>query len=293
MELKKISERVHYIEGPANIGVILLDNSEVALIDSGIDSRYASRVLQLLENLRFKVKYIFNTHSHADHIGGNSYLNQKTSCKIFSSQLELPTILNPLIQSAVLFAGAPIQDLLNKYILAAPSPAQTINDNPHILEETEIATIELPGHSINQLGYMADGVAFLGDSLFHEAFFKRQQLPFHYDPLVQLRTLERLKSLKANWFVGGHFKPTKEIRLDIETNISQINNAIDFILSFLKIPHPQDRVIKTFMDHFSLKKNTWEYFLYRATVNGYLSALYKNGQIKYRIIDNLLMWYAL
>lgn len=60
----------------------------------------------------------------------------------------------------------------------------------------------------------------------------------------------------------------------------------------LKTPLSQDRVVKAFLDHFGLKKISWEYYLYRATVNGYLSSLYRHGEVKFRVLDNLAVWYA-
>ncbi len=66
----------------------------------------------------------------------------------------------------------------------------------------------------------------------------------------------------------------------IETNFASISDSIKFLKELLKIPQPQDRIIKTFLDHFGIKKSNWEYFLYRATVNGYLSSLYKHNQVK-------------
>jgi len=58
-------------------------------------------LIKEIENYRFEVVYVFNTHSHPDHTGGNDYLKKSTGAKIvtFTSgggDLELKdgTVLN-------------------------------------------------------------------------------------------------------------------------------------------------------------------------------------------------------
>ena len=293
MELTKISDRVRLVVGPANVGIVLLENSEVVLIDSGLDEKHATKIYELLADYRFKVSAILNTHAHADHIGGNAFFQQKTGCKIFASTLEAPMVRQPLIQSAVLFSGAPVTELTNRFIMANPSRVDIIPENKLCFADVEIKIIDLPGHSINQKGFEVDGVAFIADSIFPESFFKKQRLPFIYDPATQMETIEKLRKYKAQHFVGGHFQPTRDIGPMLEVNYASIKDSIDFLRNLLRIPQPQDRIVKTFLDNFGIRKNNWEYFLYRATVNGYLSSLYKHGQIKYRVMENLLVWYAL
>lgn len=293
MELIKVSERVRLIAGPVNVGVILADNSRVILIDSGLDQRHAQKIYELLSDYRFKISTILNTHAHADHIGGNLLLQQKTACQTFASALEAPMIRQPLIQAAVLFSGAPVNDLTNRFIMANPSKVELLPEGEIEIDDLKIKILDLPGHSVNQKGFLVDGVAFLADTLFPESFFNKQRLPFIYDPFASLETLEKLRKLQAKSFVGGHFSPTSDIGPMIETNFASISDSIKFLKELLKIPQPQDRIIKTFLDHFGIKKSNWEYFLYRATVNGYLSSLYKHNQVKYRVLDNLLVWYAI
>jgi glyoxylase-like metal-dependent hydrolase (beta-lactamase superfamily II) len=293
MELRRINERVFVIEGPANIGVIRLNNSCVALIDSGNSEKYAQKVHELLSDYRFKVTCILNTHAHSDHIGGNSFFYEKTGCRILASVLEAPTIRQPLIQSAVLFSGAPINDLLNRFIMANPSPADVFSENSLRLDDLEIQILDLPGHSINQKGFLVENTAFIADAVFPEAFFRKQRLPFVYDPLMQLQTLEKLRSIEATTYIGGHFQPSTSIKGMIANSQAHLESSLEFMRTLLKVPQPQDRIVKAFLDNFAMKKTGWEYFLYRATVIGYLSALHRHKEIGYRVLDNLLVWYAL
>lgn len=292
MDLIRLSDRTYYIPGPVNIGVIVLEKSNIILVDSGIDSNYAKKVYDLLSDYRYKVKYILNTHSHADHIGGNNFFQKETGCKVLASPLEAPMIKYPLIQAAILFSGAPTQDLMNRFIMALPSQPEIFTENELSIDDLKIKVLDLPGHSINQKGFMVDGTAFIGDALFSDQFLKKHQFPFNYDPLTHLKTLESLKKLTANIFVGGHLPHTNNISLLAVNNSIHVNNAISFMIRLLKIPQSQDRVVKSFLTHFEKKKSGWQYFLFRATVNGYLSALHKQGTIKYKVLDNLVVWYA-
>lgn len=292
MELARLTDRVFWVNGPANVGVIVLENSQVALIDSGCDLKFARQLFDLLSDYRFKVSMILNTHAHADHIAGNSFFHEKCGCKILAATLEAPTIRQPLIQCAVLFAGAPISDLMNRFIMANPSPVEVFSSNELQFDDLKIEILDLPGHSVNQKGFLVDGVAFVADTLFPDNFFNKQRLPFNYDPNSHAQTLEKLRKIEANCYVGGHFLPQNSISTLIANNLSHLNESLSFMRDLLKTPMPQDRVIKAFLDHYGLKKTNWEYFLYRATVNGYLSSLHKHGEIKYRVFDNLPVWYA-
>ena len=81
-ELIQAGEKTYYINCPAKMGLYRLNDSEVCLIDSGNDKDAGKKVLKILEAGGWKLKMVINTHSHADHIGGNSRLAQRTGCSV-------------------------------------------------------------------------------------------------------------------------------------------------------------------------------------------------------------------
>ena len=77
-ELMQVSEHCYYIQSPAKIGLVKLKDTEVCLIDSGNDKEAGRKVRQILDKNGWKLTAIYNTHSNADHIGGNRYLDRKS-----------------------------------------------------------------------------------------------------------------------------------------------------------------------------------------------------------------------
>lgn len=75
-ELIQVAENTYYIDCPAKIGLVRLNERDVCLIDSGSDKEAGRKVRQILDANGWKLKTIYNTHSNADHIGGNAYLQK-------------------------------------------------------------------------------------------------------------------------------------------------------------------------------------------------------------------------
>ena len=83
-ELVQVNEKTYYIESPAKIGVYVADGTDVYLIDSGNDKDAGRKIRKLLDEKGWTLKGILNTHSKADHIGGNDYLQRQRKCKVFA-----------------------------------------------------------------------------------------------------------------------------------------------------------------------------------------------------------------
>ncbi|MBF0547005.1 MAG: MBL fold metallo-hydrolase [Candidatus Riflebacteria bacterium] len=292
IQIKALSPKVQVILAGTSIGLVKIDENRVVLIDSGFDRRTGRRILELIGNYGYKVEAILNTHAHADHVGGNAVIQESTGCKIFASTNEAPAIGNPLMQAIALFGGAPFPELLNPFIIAEPSKAEIFDAKQIKFGETEIEIIDLPGHSIGQKGFLVDGVAFLADTLFSAQVINKHRLIYLFDPIAHIETCKRLRNLKADWYVGGHFSPINNINGLIAENLGHTEAAINFLKGLLAIPQSFDRLLKSFLTHFSVKKGGWEHFLYRATLNAYLSALKRSGGADFRVMDNLLVWYA-
>ena len=62
-ELIQVSEQSYYIQSPAKIGLVKLNEQGVCLIDSGNDKDAGRKVRQLLNANGWRLTAIYNTHS--------------------------------------------------------------------------------------------------------------------------------------------------------------------------------------------------------------------------------------
>jgi len=120
LNLQKIASNTYLIPAPANIGVYVQDEQAI-LIDSGNDKEAGRQILKLLNEKNWKVKLIINTHSNADHIGGNAFIQNKTECLIAATRIEAAFIQDPILEPSFLYGGFPNARLTNKFLMAHPS----------------------------------------------------------------------------------------------------------------------------------------------------------------------------
>ena len=177
MELIKVGEKTYYIKNPTNIGIYKVDDNNVYLIDSGNSKDVGKKILKIINEQGWNVKGIINTHSHADHIGGNKLIEDRTNCDIYASNIEQCFVKYPVLEPALLYGGCPFKDLTGKFLQALKSNAKNI-------EESNIYGIEyipLKGHSTNMIGVKtSDDIIFLGDSLFSKDTINKYHVFFIY-----------------------------------------------------------------------------------------------------------------
>ncbi|MCB6367654.1 MBL fold metallo-hydrolase, partial [Intestinibacillus massiliensis] len=76
-ELIQAGKHTYYIDNPNIMGVYQLNEEDVCLIDTGNGDKAAEAIDEILEKQGWKLKFILNTHTHIDHLGGNRYLMKK------------------------------------------------------------------------------------------------------------------------------------------------------------------------------------------------------------------------
>jgi len=127
-ELMQVSDKSYYIQSPAKIGLVRLNDTDVCLIDSGNDKDAGRKVRQLLDAKGWRLTAIYNTHSNADHIGGNKYLQAQTGCRIYAPGIECDFTRHPVLEPSFLYGGFPCKDLRHKFLMAQESNVEYLSE---------------------------------------------------------------------------------------------------------------------------------------------------------------------
>ena len=116
------------------------------------------KLLSLIKTENVKVKYILNTHGHADHVLGNPKLKEV---------LKTPVCMHEADDR--FFSDKAVREKTSEELgLPPPDPADIRLKDEDVVEvgTLKIKVIHTPGHTPGSVCYLVDGNLFSGDTLF-------------------------------------------------------------------------------------------------------------------------------
>jgi glyoxylase-like metal-dependent hydrolase (beta-lactamase superfamily II) len=294
---QELSERVGVVIGGTNVGIIRAGDGRVILIDTGLNDTTARKVLRVVrDELGSDVAAILTTHGHADHFGANAFVVKRTAAKVYAPDLDEIVLRFPLMQSILLYGGAdPVDSLRTKFLLAEPGPVdRVVNAGPIEVEDAAIEAISLKGHSINQLGYLIDGVFFCADVVFPQAALEKYPIPYLYGLTEHLESMERALEVECDVVVPGHGPIEAAMPDPVARNRLVINRVLSAIPDLLREPLTADALAESLFTALDVPVNDASgYFLLRPTVSAYLSHLARTGTIFSFVGGKSIVWQRL
>lgn len=287
-ELVKVTDCCYYIESPSKVGIYKRNDTDVYLIDSGSDKNSAKKTLKICSEQGFIIKGIINTHAHADHIGGNAYIQEKTGCDIFCSTIDRPFIEHTIINPLHIYGGYIPQEMEHKFFLAKKSVTKDINSTDF---PSELKTYDISGHSLGMIAIVTpDNVAFVGDIVSSEEIIKKYGITYLLDIKKHLESLTFVENMSADKFIMSHVETVDDIKPLIKLNRDKLYEICDRILELLKEPLTFETLLQKLFYHYELRMSIRQHSLVGSTVRSYLSYLKNEGKVDVIIDDNLILW---
>lgn len=284
----QVTPSTFYMQSPAKAGLVRLDETDVCLVDAGSDKDAGRKIRQMLDARGWRLKAIYNTHSNADHIGGNRYLQTQTGCRVYAAGIERAFTAHPVLEPSFLYGGYPPKELRHKFLLAQESDAEELT--PAALPKGW-EMIPLPGHFFDMVGFRTpDDVVFLADCLSSHETLEKYQIGFVYDVASYLKTLKRVEGLQARLFIPAHAEPTEDIAPLARENAQKVLDIARHIVELCKEPLCFEEILQRLFTAYCLTMTAEQYALVGSTVRSYLAWLKDTGRLTFFVEDNRLLW---
>ncbi len=176
------------------------ETKEAVVIDPGGD---VEKILELVKEQGFTVKYLLHTHAHFDHIMGSSKLKEKTGAKICLHE-----------KDKFLYDNLKMQCGLFGFKAEDPTPTDLfLNDEEEVkIGKFNAKVIFTPGHTPGSLCFSVadqESILFAGDTLFNHSIGRTDLWGGSFEDIID--------SIKGRLFtlddstrvVTGHGEDTK------------------------------------------------------------------------------------
>lgn len=286
-----------YCSERLSIGVFV-KNNVVTLIDSGIDDSTAKAVDKMLKENGFQLGAIINTHSHADHCGGNSYFQKLyPDLKIYSSKYEQHYIEETVNEPRCFCQGAhPHAGLRNKFLEAKNSQVTNVI-HPYIDQPVEIngqvfRIVTLPGHSPGMIGVISpDNVFYAGDAIFGRDTFEKHGVLFYTNIEDTLKSFSKMAMLDIDacvFYHGGLLEGgLKAVLAQHEARILSTQEDVFRLIS--AEPVSLDKLTQLVIQHYKIPQNIMQFTLTQVCVQAYVSHLEAQKKVTIMMREGLMV----
>jgi len=177
---------------------------ETLVIDPGDEP---DRILELINENNFKVKYILCTHAHLDHVGAVPDIKKETGAKIVIHRDEYEIYKRASEQAAIW--GYELDPL--------PEPEIFISDGDKLeIGNLKLEVLHTPGHSPGGICLYGEGILITGDTLFAGSVGRTD---FYGGDIEKLkRSFKRLISLSNKVKILPGHGPESTIGKEKESN---------------------------------------------------------------------------
>lgn len=292
--IEHLTDRVGVVPGGTNIGIVRIDERAVFIIDSGLNDTTARKVLRAVrDEFASEVAGIVTTHAHADHFGAHAFVVKRTGAKVLAPAIEATIVEAPILQPAMLFGGAdPVDGLRTKFLLAEPCPVDAlVLPSETTAFDVPIEVVPLPGHSINQFGYVIDGVFFCADVVFPSVALEKYPLPYLFGLTDHLASLAAARMVDATAVVPGHGPVLASIGDSVSENLAVIERARTAVLDVIARPLGLDDICAATFSTLKVPVTDPQgFYLLRPTMLAYLAHLERSGDIRHDVRDYRAVW---
>jgi hypothetical protein len=274
-EMMRLTPCSSVARGPANVGIVEVRGGLATLVDSGNDDDAGRKLVR----------------SNADHCGGNAMIQARCGCEIWATRAEAAFIENPYLEPSYLWGGFPLPAHRNKFLMARASQVTHVFAPPCELPGAGLSAVPLPGHFMEMAGFMTeDRVFFVADTVASEAILRKYHIFYLYDIEAQIRTLDALSGLDADWYVPSHAEPTRDILPLVAINRAKIEEISAIILDLCIAPLAPDALLARIASRYSLAMNHLQYALIGSTLRSYASWLVSKAKLESRFEDGRLVF---
>lgn len=173
-----------------------IGSGEASVIDPGGE---AERIIAFLNEKKLKVKNIFLTHGHFDHILGVQQLKEATGARLVVHEADAVCLRDT---HAALY-----NSLMPEPFRVAKPDILLKGGERTLVNGVEMLFVHTPGHSPGSMCLFMSNVLFSGDTLFADTI-GRSDFPTS-DPAALAESLRNLYALNRDFVVyPGHGEPT-------------------------------------------------------------------------------------